>query len=217
MSVKIGACICGCFVAMGFCAILGTICLGRESATSRGVQTMPQDAKDVQIALVQARFHSMNVEIDDVDRLLKRGEFVDLHTQREYPFSVNELSDIGLDLIDGKQYIVIFVRAQGKYLNETHIRFLMPCGHLQDGGAGEKALVGGDLLELVATWGNPDIVEEGSRLNGGEVGQNRPYTAVMTFKRRQRVAFITKDGRVQKIQPMSGGAETKGDSTNDSK
>ncbi len=80
----------------------------------------------VKVALVRAHFEEMRVLVEDIHVLQKRGVFRDELEAEEYKFSIGSLSDVGFRLHDGMRYFVVFRVADGVWLNETHIKALVP-------------------------------------------------------------------------------------------
>jgi hypothetical protein len=129
-----------------------------------------------------------------------RGEFKDVVSGRAYPIDINALSDVGLAIHDGGRYIIVFRDVMGVSMNETLIIMLRPFDATSQ-GTPDSSLIGKKLSVLIAEWGNPDTIETYS----ASTGEPKPEdaAAVMTFKSRNRKAFITRNATVLKIEGES--------------
>jgi hypothetical protein len=163
------------------------------------VETMPVDYNAVRTAVVQTQCETVHAEINGVGRWLKRGTFRDVVSGAKYGFSIDELSKIGASLRDGDKYVLVFRLPEGQTLNETHIVWLRRfCSGTNAGFEDDTAFVGGDLSELMAYWGNPDLIE-GSETS---VARKAPLAVVMTFREKNRRVLVSRDAKVLRIEAM---------------
>ncbi len=164
----------------------------------------------LKVSLVRAHCSSQIVRFRkegeqlDRDEWLKRGHFTDMIDGSRYSLSVRELSDIGARLRDGETYVIVYTMPFGEVMNETHLRAMLPYRDRLSTGSNEAdSLVGLQLSQLVAKWGDPDELQSRRELlDVADEAMPQLIVAAAVYRSRKQVVLLGSSAEVLKVETM---------------